>query len=267
MTLILLHSSGATPALWDRVVAAMPGIPVRAIALPGRAGVAWPADEDGRDVAAYARHVLAFMDEQGIRQATIAGHSLGGAIAMHLALAAPARVAGLGLSGTGARLRVWPHVLEGLADGVRDAAEFFANAQCGPGATDRERIVLRRMLEHVGMEQTLTDLRACDSFDVMGRVGEIRVRTQIFSGGHDVVTPPRYARYLADSIPAARLTTLPDAGHAMPLEFPEAMAADLVVLWAATAPLDGRFPAGATAGREARTRPGRGPGKTGPSAR
>lgn len=267
MTLILLHSSGATPALWDGVVAAMPGIPVHAVGLPGRAGVAWPADEEGRDVAAYTRRVLAFMDAHGVEQATIAGHSLGGAIAMHLALTAPDRVSGLGLSGTGARLRVWPQVLEGLADGVRDAVEFFANAQCGPAATDRERIVLRRMLEHVGMQQTLTDLRACDAFDVMDRIGEIRVRTQIFCGGHDLATPERYARYLADSIPAARLTMLPEAGHAMPLEAPEAMAADLVVLWAATAPLDGRPAAGPKPGREARTRPGWGPGRTGPSAR
>lgn len=267
MTLILLHSSGATAALWDDVVAAMPGIPVHAVTLPGRARVAWPPDEDGRDIPAYARCVLAFMDERGIEQATIAGHSLGGAIAMHLALEAADRVAGLGLSGTGARLRVWPHVLEGLADGVRDAAEFFANVQCGPNATDRERIVLRRMLEQSGMEQTLTDLRACDAFDIMDRVGRIRVRTQIFCGGHDLATPPRYAHYLADAIPAARLTTVPDAGHALPLEAPDAMAADLVVLWAATAPVDGRPESGTTGGRAARTRPDRVPGRTDPSAK
>lgn len=262
MTLLLLHSSGATAALWDRVVEAMPGIPVRAVTLPGRAGVAWPPEEQGRDVAAYARSVLSFMDQHDIAQATIAGHSLGGAIAMHLALTEPGRVAGLGLSGTGARLRVWPDVLEGLADGVRDTVEFFANVQCGPDATDRERVILRRMLEQVGIEQTLTDLRACDAFDVMDRVGRIGVRTQIFCGDQDLATPERYSRYLAEAIPAARLTMVPGAGHALPLEALEVMAADLVVLWAATAPLDGSPAAGATAGREARTRPDPGRGRT-----
>lgn len=265
MTLLLLHSSGATPALWDRVVALMPGIPVVAPPLPGRAGVAWPSGESGRDVAAYARWLIGFMDTEGIASATIAGHSLGGAIALQCALDHRERVAGLGLSGTGARLRVWPDVLDGLADGVRDTMEFFANVQCGPGATDRERVAIRRMLEQVGMEQTLADLRACDAFDVMDRVGDIAVRTQIFAGGNDLATPEKYARFLAGRIPAARLTLIPGAGHALPIEAAQDMAADLAVLWAATAPIGGG--GAAKPGRAATIRPGPDSGTTGRSER
>lgn len=238
MTLILLHSSGATPALWDRVCEHLHGIPVIALALPGRAGVGWPDGEKGRDMAAYARAVVAMMDREGIERATVAGHSIGGAIALQMALDHPDRVAGLGLSCTGARLRVWPQVLEGFADGVRDTTDFWINAQCGPKTGDRERIVLRRMLEQVGMDQTLMDLRACDAFDVMDRLSEIHVRTQVFAGGNDVCTPPKYAHYLADRIAGARLSVFEDAGHTLPLEHPEEMAGDLAVLWAATAPPD-----------------------------
>ncbi|HVL88701.1 MAG TPA: alpha/beta fold hydrolase [Actinomycetota bacterium] len=236
MTLLLLHSAGATTALWDRVLEHLDGIPAFAWPLPGRAGAAWPDNERERDVAAYARAIMARMDGEGIERATIAGHSLGGAVALQMALAHSDRVAGLGLSCTGARLRVLPHVLEGFADGVRDVIDFWINVQCGPATGDRERIVMRRMLESAGMEQTWCDLRACDGFDVMDRLPEIGVRTQVFGGGHDVVTPPKYARYLAERISGARLTIFPGAGHTAPLEHPEEMAGDLAVLWAATAP-------------------------------
>ena len=238
MTLILLHSSGATPALWDRVLEHLHGIPTLALALPGRDGCAWPDAERERGVGAYARTVVAAMDREGVERATVAGHSLGGAVALWMALEHSERVAGLGLSCTGARLRVWPQVLEGFADGVRDTIDVFANAQCGPKAGDRERIVLRRMLEAVGMEHTLTDLQACDLFDVMDRLAEIRVRTQVFAGGRDVCAPVKYAQYLVERISGARLTIFEDAGHTVPLEHPQEVAGDLAVLWAATTAVD-----------------------------
>ncbi len=233
--LVLLHSSGANPSLWDRVVAHLTGVPVLVPALPGRAGAPWPESRPDRDVAAYGRAVLDAMDAAGAGSATIAGHSLGGAIALWLALEHPSRVRGLGLLGTGARLRVWPHVLEGLADGVRDTLDALGHLQCGPATTDRDRVAIRRMLESTGMEQTLTDLLACDRFDMMDRLGAIKVPTQIMGGSQDGCTPPRYAHYLAERISGARLTMFEGVGHALPLERAEAVAGELAVLWAATA--------------------------------
>ncbi|MGH8310432.1 MAG: alpha/beta fold hydrolase, partial [Steroidobacteraceae bacterium] len=179
MTLVLIHSSCAAPPLWDRVRENLTGIPVLAPALPGRASNPWPPDDGDRSVAAYARAVLAAMDREGIGAATIAGHSLGGAIALQIALEHPDRVLGLGLVCTGARLRVWPHALDALAEGVREAIDVMVAAWCGPRTNDRERIAIRRLMESVGTEQGHLDLCACDAFDVMDRLGEIRARTQV----------------------------------------------------------------------------------------
>lgn len=247
MTLVLIHGSGSTPSLWDRVRSHLTGIPSYVVTLPGRENVQWPAGSDDRTVAAYGRAVMEAMDREGIDAATLAGHSLGGAIAMHLALEHPERVRGLGLVCTGARLRVLPAGLDAMREGTRDAIERAAATWCTPATPDRDRIAIRRMMESVGTMQTSIDLTACDGFDVMDRVSEIRCRTQIVGGEEDVLTPPKYSKYLAERIAGSRCVIETGAGHALPLERPEALAGDLAVLWAATTPRPTAGPAAATA--------------------
>ena len=192
MTLVLVHSAGATPAVWDGVRMHLGGIPVVAPPLPGRDGAGEPADT----IEAHASAVLGAMDAAGIERATIAGHSLGGGVALWLALHHPARVAGLGL--------------------------------------------------------VSADLSACERFDALDRLWEIRCRTQVFVGSADVLTPPKHARALAERISAARLVEYVGAGHMLPVERPAEVAGELAVLWAAG--LDGPVslrPAGPSVAAEA----------------
>jgi len=233
VTLVLVHSAGATPAIWDEVRRSLKGIPILTPVLPGRLGVGTPTD----DVAGHAAAVVEAMDTAGVQRATIAGHSLGGGVALWLALTEPARVAGLGLVSSGARMRVRPEVLTALPDGLEDAAPLMAAANFPPGAP--EAWVQRRVREYssVGGDTVLADLTACDRFDVLDRLWEIRCRTQVLVGEADVLTPPKYARTLAERISAARLIEYPGAGHMLPVERPAEVAGELAVLWAAS--LDG----------------------------
>jgi pimeloyl-ACP methyl ester carboxylesterase len=231
MTLVLLHSAGATASVWDPVLPFLTGVDVLVPTLPGRPG----GEEAATDMAGCARAVLGAMDAAGLERATVTGHSLGGAVALWMALSSPTRVAGLGLISTGARLRVLPSALEALQDGLRGVIDGLVNAQFGPAASDRDRVARRRQFESVGAETTLADLRACDGFDVMDRLWEVRCRTQVLVGSEDVLTPPAYSRLLADRISAGRLTEYPGAGHMLLWERPAEVAGELAVLWAATA--------------------------------
>jgi pimeloyl-ACP methyl ester carboxylesterase len=233
VTLVLVHSAGASPAIWDEVRRYLKGIPILTPALPGRPGTGEPA----ADVAEHAPAVLAAMDEAGVDRATIAGHSLGGGVALWLALHEPARVAGLGLVSTGARLRVRPEVLAALPDGLEAAAPLMAAANF-PAGTAEELLAARvRAYSDVGGATVLADLTACDRFDVLDRLWEIRCRTQVLVGTEDVLTPPKYSRALAERISAARLIEYAGAGHMLPVERPGEVAGELAVLWAAS--LDG----------------------------
>lgn len=232
--LVLVHSAGATPAIWDEVRGCLKGIPVLVPTLPGRLGVGDPTDDVGR----HAEAVLRAMDEAGVERATIAGHSLGGGVALWLALNEPMRVAALGLVSTGARLRVRPEALAALPNGLEAAAPLMAAANLPPGA--RPELVEWRRREYldVGGPTVLADLTACNRFDVLDRLWEIRCRAQVLVGSADVLTPPKYSYALAERISAARIIEYPGAGHLLPVERPNEVAGELAVLWAAS--LDGR---------------------------
>ena len=65
------------------------------------------------------------------------------------------------------------------------------------------------------------DLVACNAFDEIPRLGEIRVPTLILCGAHDRMTPPRSSEALHSGIPGSELLVIRDAGHMVMLERPE----------------------------------------------
>jgi pimeloyl-ACP methyl ester carboxylesterase len=65
------------------------------------------------------------------------------------------------------------------------------------------------------------DFAACDAFDVMQRLEEIRCPTLVICGEDDRLTPVKYAHYLRDHIPGATLAIIPHAGHMVMMEQPD----------------------------------------------
>lgn len=64
--------------------------------------------------------------------------------------------------------------------------------------------------------------------DITAAVRDIDVPVTVLAGEHDVVEPPHVLRdHLLPYIPQATLTTVPGAGHLLPLEAPEAVATAL----------------------------------------
>ena len=110
--IVFIHGSGASHLVWGAQVRALGEI-TRAVALdlPGH-GRSTPPGRDSMD--GYRDAVLGLLDALGVDRAVMVGHSLGGGIAQTLAFSHPDRVAGLGLVGTGARLRVLPQILDGI---------------------------------------------------------------------------------------------------------------------------------------------------------
>ena len=68
---------------------------------------------------------------------------------------------------------------------------------------------------------TIGDFTACDGFDVMDRIGQVRLPTLVIVGEDDELTPPKYAEFLARTIQGARLARIPRAGHYVSLEQPD----------------------------------------------
>ena len=221
--LVCIHGAGGAATMWPQVHVAFRGErAVYALDLPGHGRSAPLRGEI--TLARYADAVTAFLDAARIERAVVVGHSMGGGVALLLALETPDRVAGLVLVGTGAKLGVAPETMDLLERDPDAAVERICRLAYGP--TTSEAMLDRAIAEmrKTPPEVLLADFRACQSFDVRGRVGEIGVPSLVLVGDADVLTPPRFATFLADHIAGAALVVVPGVGHMLPVEAPGAFA-------------------------------------------
>jgi pimeloyl-ACP methyl ester carboxylesterase len=186
-------------------------------------------------VADYGGWVEQELVRRGLGEVCVAGHSLGGAIALSMALASPPMVRSLALIGTGARLRVAPELLETARGDPPEATRMLARWSFAPGHEE----VAERYLQQAGPAAPgvlWRDLAACNDFDVMPDLARITQPAIIITGEQDRLTPPKYAQFLQEHLPSATLALIPDAGHCVPLEQPGAVAQALSTWLAALRP-------------------------------
>ncbi len=224
--LVFIHGAGGTHLHWPPQVRRMIGQRVFALDLPGHGK---SGGVGSQSIAEYAGAVVDFLDAARLNAAVFIGHSMGGAIALTLALDFPQRVLGLGLVGTGARLRVHPQILETTASEASfpEAIQIINDAEFGPAASPRLKELAARQMALIRPPVIHGDFLACNEFDVMQRLGEISVPALILCGTEDILTPMKYSEYLRDHIRNARLIVVPNAGHMAMLEQPEAVADEI----------------------------------------
>lgn len=228
--LVMVHGAGGNHTHWLPQLGflrELPGWSVVALDLPGHGRSGGEARSSISEYAqAVFRAVEALSQKRegaglgGGRPLVVAGHSMGGAVALEMALSRPGSLAGLILVGTGARLRVLPSALEKLARGERD--ETLLHMAYGPGAPPE--LVERGRAEYraVPVQVLYRDYTACDRFDRLEAVAGLRLPALVVVGAEDVLTPPKYSRYLADRL-GGTLRIVPGRGHMVMLENPQAV--------------------------------------------
>lgn len=216
-SILLVHGAGGSRLHWPPELRRLAGATVYTLDLPGHGRSSGSACDT---IECYTRAIVAFLEAVDADRPIIVGHSMGGAIAQMLALEHSDLVSALGLIATGARLRVAPAILESIRDDFDHAVALITRYLWGPEADESLMELGREALEDTGPDVLLADFRACDSFDVMDRLGEIEIPALVVCGTADALTPVKYARYLAEHIPDARLLTVEGAGHMVMLERP-----------------------------------------------
>jgi 2-succinyl-6-hydroxy-2,4-cyclohexadiene-1-carboxylate synthase len=235
-TLLLLHGFTQTGRSWQGVTEALPRTRYRALA-PDLRGHGAAASLRPVTFAACLRDLL----ELAPGRFALAGYSMGGRLALALALAMPRRVSRLVLiSATAgieddrerARRRARD---EALADTIeRDGVERFADAwSAQPLFADQPEPVRRlaradrlRNDAH-GLAASLRGMGAGAMEPLWSRLGELEMPVTVLAGERDA----RYVelgRRLAAAIAGARLVVVAGAGHALTLEDPQAVAAAIM---------------------------------------
>jgi pimeloyl-ACP methyl ester carboxylesterase len=212
--LIFIHGSGGCKEVWHYQTRHFPE--ADAISLPGH-----PYGEPCASVDSYVDWLRGYIRDNRYYDAVLAGHSLGGAIALLYALKYPEDLKGLVLIASGARLRVGAMYLETIerAKSNRSMLEDFFHKSYELIEAELRDVLQRKALEG-DPAVLLNDMLCCDRFDIMDRVHEIRLPTLALCGSEDIMTPPKYTKYLASKIEGAREVIIEGGTHMVFAENP-----------------------------------------------
>lgn len=206
---VFLHGAGGSSRHWFEQQAALNGF-CRTIAvdLPGHGA---SGGQLLSTVGEFAKFVADFTSALSLDEFVLAGHSLGGAIALEFALQFPKRLKGLILIGTGARLKVNPDTLAALAKGQKP----FRNAKHLYSASASAGVLEEAFLEidSIPTDVYLADFKACNTFNRMEDVQRIKIPSLIVVGSEDKMTPVKYSEYLNAQLNNSELTIVEYAGH------------------------------------------------------
>ncbi|MBM7345316.1 alpha/beta fold hydrolase [Pantoea coffeiphila] len=225
--LVLVHALGLDWRMWREVIPLLTDR-FRVIAYDLRGFGAAAAAPVANGLQDYARDLAAVLDRLGIRQAHIAGLSLGGSIAQQLALMAPERFLTLTIIAATA----W--AFDAFRQRAGAAEEQGMDAQVAPSLTRwfrpddlAENGWAVRYARDCVQRAFVTDWNAgwlaLAAIETGTRLADIAVPAHIIAGERDASTPPELMQGML-AIPGASMEVIADAPHMIALTHPEALA-------------------------------------------
>ncbi|WP_276498528.1 alpha/beta fold hydrolase [Pontibacter litorisediminis] len=245
-TIILIHGLGSYLPAWNKNIPEL-SQHYRTIALdlPGYGKSSKEKAQVG--MKAYADAVLALMDKLKIKQAVLVGHSMGGQVAITAALQAPERVQKLILAAPAGletfteqqkqlfKATVTPESIakttpEQIAANVK--VNFYQMPADAQFMID-ERVEMTKAAQFPDYSKAVAQgVAAMVDEPVHDRLPQLQTPTLILFGENDSLIPNRYlnpslttqavAEIGKERIPNSQLVMLPQAGHMLQFEQPEA---------------------------------------------
>ena len=216
--IIFVHGAGGNGFAWQNQRRGLDrGVNTICVDLPGHGQSSGP---NCRSIAAYSHWLLHFIDSLGLTGVIAAGHSMGGGVILESAIEYPEMLEALILVGSGARLRVNSEIFQSLETDFETTAEKLLRRCYGPGSSEK---LIKWGLEHLLNELpevVLADFRACDDFDRMDDISQIKKPALVVCGSEDSMTPAKYSQYLAGKLQRATLRIVDKAGHMAMVEKP-----------------------------------------------
>jgi pimeloyl-ACP methyl ester carboxylesterase len=227
--IILIHGTGASLHTWEGWAAALKGQRrVIRFDLPGF-GLTGPAPDNDYHLPRYATFVVAVMDRLGVKQAMIAGNSLGGEVAWKTAADFPARVSKLVLIDAGgyafvpksmpigfklAQIQALRPITSRLLP--RGTIESSVRSVYGDPSKITPELIDRyyELTLRAGNRGALNERFHQHPFgQYAAQIAQIKVPTLILWGGRDQLIPPDNADHFLKDIAGSRLVRFDDLGH------------------------------------------------------
>ncbi len=211
-TLLLIHGAGQRLATWRFQTGLLDDAGVNYVIpdLPGRGG---SGGGGFRSIEEYKDFIKDFADALGLGELILAGHSMGGGVALNFALDYPEKVKALVLVGTGARLRVAGETLKVVKNNYPLFCDVSPSRSFAEASSEELKQEFKNGLLATPSEVCYHDLSACNEFDFMERVHEVKAPSCIIAGSNDILAPVKYSEYLHEKIAGSELYVIERAGH------------------------------------------------------
>lgn len=223
-TVVLSAGLGGAAAFWAPQMAALEAhYQVLAYDHRGTGANAGPLPAP-YSIAQMAADVVAMLDDASIQRAHVVGHALGGLVGLQLGLDTPGRLRSLILVNSWARLD--PHTARcfearlallrhvGPEAYVRAQPIFLYPAAWQSAHADRmARDDAHGIAHFQGAPALEARVAALQAFDVALRLGAIGVPTLLAASRDDVLVPYTCSQTLAEGLPNATLSLIPEGGH------------------------------------------------------
>jgi len=230
-TVVFVHGAANDHSVWllQSRYFAYHGSNVLAVDLPGhgRSG-----GEALRSVEAIADWLVAVLDAAGVPQAALVGHSLGSLAVLAAAARHCGRVTKIALLGPAVPMAVSDVLLDAAKANDHVAYELIngwshsAGKQLGGNPVPGMWMIghAMRLMERTRPGVLHTDLAACHAYaGGLDAAANVRCPALLMVGARDLMAPPKSAQALIGALADARVVTLPDCGHAMMAEQPDAV--------------------------------------------
>ena len=239
---VCLHGLGSNKASFFETVSALtPDHTVHAIDLPGFGGSSKPA-RGAYDAPYFARAVLGYMDAVGLQSAHLVGNSMGGRIALELALADPDRAITVSLLAPALAFRkrrelvplvklvrpelaAIPHPMRTASVRAYFWGLFARPERLDPAAADvaieefcrTYRSRSARIAFFAALRNIYLDAPHGGS-GLWTRLTTLLPPALFVWGDSDRLVPAGFSRHVARAVPSARQVILPECGHVPQVE-------------------------------------------------
>jgi pimeloyl-ACP methyl ester carboxylesterase len=239
---LLIHGHTMDRRIWDPVMPALLGAGLRVLRPDLRGHGRSSRPDFGYHLSHHAADMAAVLDCAEVNSATVVGYSIGGGIALEMALTMADLLRGLVLMSPVMPDRPFePAFMDNLREVARVARgegieasmlgpwasnPLFAHSFSKPGIREAAVVINR---DFPGAEYLATERDRIErSWIVPDRLVEIELPTVVIAGECETPGFRAYAEEAAAGIPSARLEFFEDCGHLLPLEEPERVAQTIV---------------------------------------
>ena len=235
---LLIHGHTQDRRISDGVMGSLIGEGLRVIRPVLRGHRASTRPPSGYHHSHHAEDMAAVLGDAGLDRATIVGYSVGGAIALEMAITKPERVTALVLASPVMPDRPFEKAFmdcirqvarTARGEGIQAAMEgpwgecpLFEHSFTKPGIREAAEAITR---DFPGAEYLATERDVVErSWTVPDRLPEIAVPARVIAGAKETPGFIAYAEEAAAGIPGAELELFSDCGHLLPLEEPDKVA-------------------------------------------